>query len=107
MAEIIKAWLVGGALATATLALVDYHFAGLAQRAVERLFGDGSHERAEQPAETGRHVAGEGEGFTLQVDAAVPFFEAPVGVEAPKITVAGAHRQFFAVRLGWVFHLSD
>src|SRR5262249_17066269 len=46
--------------------------------------------------------AGERQRFTLDVNASVFFFEAPVGIETPEISVAVAYGNFALVGSAWI-----
>ena len=49
----------------------QYRRPGLAQRAIERFPGNLDDQRLQQPAQSKRNVAGQRQGLTLHVDAAV------------------------------------
>ena len=58
----------------------------------EGFAGDAFEVRLDGPGEAVRDVAGEGDGFDLEVEAAVALFVAPVGVEAVEQAVVAGGR---------------
>src|ERR1700704_420766 len=72
----------------AALAFLQHHVARLAQRAVERLFGNRRDQRFQQPSQTCRHVAAKRKRFTLEINAAIFFLKAPISIQPPEIAVA-------------------
>src|SRR5208282_27232 len=66
---------------------------------------DASQQRVYQPADNGGYCAAQPDRFELHVNALIVFFEPPVGVKAPEITVRVIYSQLVLVGLASVLHL--
>src|SRR5579863_4651923 len=74
------------------------------QRELKRFSRYADDEGTNEPAQSLRDIAGERDGFQLDVDAAIALPEAPVGIESPQKTAVVAYGLLKLARLSSAFH---